>query len=191
MPGTGRSRTKGTQRGEKKIDLGIRKFPAKHAGKKHQMVIVDPYHVSPFPVFGNLASKSLVDPDVISPGMVLQCLALRVVGHLIMKDEPQDLFTEAPIVSFEVLVRAEYGQCIVVCGQPPFNVPFLLCVLQKIGERSQNTDTGFVWRFPISCRCLGCVTQTPVAVDASEEILALDPGLNGRLTLADEPASPV
>lgn len=135
-------------------NLGIRKLLANHAGNQQQMVVVDPDDITTLPILDNLVCKCLVDVNVKLPRVIFVCLALGIVGYLVMKDWPQDLLAKVAIMAVKVLVGAEDGQHVVLGSERVFNVLFLLGAIESISRHTQRANPHAVAELSISGSCI-------------------------------------
>ena len=74
------------------------------------MIIVYPDDIATLVTLDNLIGECLVEILVVFPGMIFVCLALGMVGHLVMKDGPKDGFAVVDVVSIEIAVANVDGQ---------------------------------------------------------------------------------
>jgi len=80
-----------------------------HLGDKKEMVIVDPNCVSSFVLTYNHFCESSVDGDVVFPTTVLPVFEFWIIGDLIMKGGPDDLFAVSIVVTLEIGIGYEHG----------------------------------------------------------------------------------
>ena len=73
------------------------------------MIIVDPDCISSFVLTYNHFCEGSVDGDVVFPTTVLPVFEFWIVGDLIMKGGPDDLFAVSIVVPFEIGIGYEDG----------------------------------------------------------------------------------
>ncbi|GKT63004.1 LOW QUALITY PROTEIN: hypothetical protein ColTof3_10343 [Colletotrichum tofieldiae] len=149
---------------QEEANLGVGQLLADHAGDEQQVVVVHPDDVAAFPVLDNLVGEGLVDVDVVLPRVVLEGLALGVVGDLVVEDGPQDLLAKVGVVAVKVLVGGEDGEHVMLGGEPVLDVLLLLRALEGVGGHAEGADPGVLSKLAVASGGLGGVAQAAVAL---------------------------
>jgi hypothetical protein len=66
--------------------IGVTKFFSEHCGEKHQMVVVNPYHVAVLDVFGNSFGKQSICFSVRTPCRFVKCY----FAGMVVEERPKD-----------------------------------------------------------------------------------------------------
>ena len=98
---------------------------------------MNPDNISTLPILNDLIREGLVHLDIIDPGVILICLALRVVRNLIVEYGPEDLLAIMRVVPIKIAILSEDCQGIVFGCQSILNVLLLLRILESIGRHPQ------------------------------------------------------
>ena len=69
------------------------------------MIIIHPYRIASLVLTYDCVCKGLIDFNVMLPTLVLPRLESRVVGDLIVKSRPKNLFTISIIVTLQIGIR--------------------------------------------------------------------------------------
>lgn len=96
--------------------------------------------------------------------MILVCLALGVVGNLVMKHWPQNLFTEVRVVSIKVLVGGADTEHVVLRGELVLNILELLSALESIRGHTKGADPSAVSNLSLSGSRLGSISKAAIAL---------------------------
>ena len=149
---------------KEETDLGLWNLLANHSRNKKQMVIVNPDNITSLPVLDNLVGKGLVHVDVVLPRVILVCLALGVVGDLVMEDGPEDVLAEVGVVSVEILVRAENCQHVVLSSQNILNILLLRGTLKSISRHAKSTNPCNLINLAITSSGVSSIAKTTVTL---------------------------
>lgn len=66
---------------------------------------MNPDHIPTFPVLENSVCKGLIDVDIVDPGVIFICLALRIIRNLVVEHGPEDGLAVMRIMSVKVAIR--------------------------------------------------------------------------------------
>lgn len=81
------------------------------------MVIIHPYRVASLILAYDDVGESFVDCNVMLPTLIFPGLEFWIVGDLIMKSRPKNLFAISIIVTLQVAIRNEYRDRLLVCRE--------------------------------------------------------------------------
>lgn len=125
---------------------------------------MNPDAISTLPVFDNLIRKCLVDFHIIHPGVIFVCLALWVIGDLIMENGPKNLFAVMSVVCIKITILAEHRQRVVFCSETVLDILLLLGILQSVSWHTQCSNPDLVMKLSTADRCFNGISEASIAL---------------------------
>ena len=133
---------------KEKADAGFWELPADQFRHKQQVIVVNPNCVAILVAFKDPFRKCFIDLDVVLPRMILERLALGMVGHLIVEDWPENGMAVVGIVTIEVTVLRPHWQCIVLVVQLVIDLTSAI-LSHLISREADCADPGNMLEIPI------------------------------------------